>query len=51
MTSEIKMRMGSFKESDIKVYDENISRFSGKAVDVPPNLDRIWSKARKSSAA
>lgn len=34
MTSEIKMRMGSFKESDIKVYDDNISKFSAKAVEV-----------------
>lgn len=26
--------MGSFKESDIKVYDDNISKFSAKAVEV-----------------
>jgi len=34
MVAEIKLRMASFKESEIKVYDENISKYSNKAVDV-----------------
>ncbi len=34
MTAEIKLRMASFKESEIKVYDENINKYSGKAVEV-----------------
>lgn len=42
MTAEIKLRMGSFKQSDIKIYDENISKYSSKAVEVQLYLDRVW---------
>jgi hypothetical protein len=34
MTSEIKLRMACFKDSEIKIYDENISKYSSKAVEV-----------------
>ena len=34
MVAEIKLRMASFKESEIKVYDENISKYSNRAVEV-----------------
>lgn len=34
MTSEIKLRMSSFKDSETKIYDDNISKYSKKAVDV-----------------
>jgi hypothetical protein len=32
MTAEIKLRMASFRESDIKLFDEKISKYSSKAV-------------------
>ena len=34
MTAEIKLRMGSFKESDIKQYESNINKYSGQAIQV-----------------
>ena len=36
MTSEIKLRMTAFKDSEIKNYDQNISKYSHKAIDVRP---------------
>lgn len=46
MTSEIKLRMISAKDSEIKIYEENISKYSSKAVEVYTLLIRIYSKAK-----
>ena len=34
MSAEIKLRMSSFKDSEIKTYDDNISKYSHRAIDV-----------------
>lgn len=47
MVAEIKLRMASFKESEIKAYDENISKYSNRAVEVAVPSSSISSKARK----
>jgi hypothetical protein len=47
MTSEIKLRMSAFKDSEIKTYDDNISKYSSKAVDVPFLTPRTFSKAKR----
>jgi len=46
MTSEIKLRMTAFKDSEIKNYDDNISKYSHKAVDV---RRIIWSESHQKS--
>jgi hypothetical protein len=49
MAAEIKLRMASFKESEIKIYDENINKYSGKAVDVLMITCSISSGAKRYS--
>jgi hypothetical protein len=39
--------MSSFKDSEIKVYEENISKYSSKAVEVLDLERRICSKLKK----
>lgn len=51
MIAEIKLRMASFKESEIKVYDENISKYSSKAVEVPLATYSIFWRARRYSSS
>lgn len=42
MTADIKLRMASFKETDIKTYDDNISKYSAKAIEVVPPPRSTW---------
>jgi hypothetical protein len=48
MTADIKLRMASFKETDIKTYDDNISKYSSKAIEVDSPPRSTWSRARRS---
>jgi len=41
--------MSSFKDSEIKIYEENISKYSLKAVEVIFNWFRTYSKLKKYS--
>ena len=47
MAGEIRLRMASFKESETRIYDENISKYSEKAVEVLHALYSICSIARR----
>lgn len=47
MAGEIRLRMASFKESETRIYDENISKYSEKAVEVMLTLYSICSIARR----
>ena len=48
MSAEIKLRITAFKDSEIKTIDDNISKYSYKAVDVILDSFSIFSKAKKS---
>ena len=48
MTAEIKLRMGSFRESDIKIYEGNINRYSAQAIEVRCEQRSICSKPKES---
>lgn len=47
MTADIKLRMASFKETDIKTYDDNISKYSAKAIEHLVKAEKILSGMKR----
>lgn len=47
MSAEIKLRMSSFKDSEIKTYDDNISKYSHRAIDHLLKSEKILKSIEK----